>query len=79
MYPGAQTTSFLGHFETMDMTSPRANSRAGAQNLRSQEPDGYFLIGSILEDETKTSNLETLFRKDKRLAKKSTDLKYHLE
>ena len=45
---------------------------AEAQNLRSQEPDGYFLIGSILEDETKTSNLETLWIEIRHLPKKTT-------
>ena len=45
---------------------------AEAQNLRSQEPDGYFLIGSILEDETKTSNLETLWLEIRHLPKKIT-------
>ena len=81
VYPGAQTTSFLGHFETMDMTSPRANSRAGAQNLRSQEPDGYFLIGSILEDETKTSNLETFWTEIRHVPRKNypKKIKTHLE
>ena len=34
MYPGAQTTSFLGHFETMDMTSPRASSSADCRGTK---------------------------------------------